>query len=830
MAITQRKIQKTGGGSSASAVGVQQIATPKSNIGSNVQSLAKSLGVIMDTSVSPHEQAQLDKVSSDEYRKLEVSLKGKSPEEQDRLRADHRARFTEANKGGFIENLLNKPNPRLQGYNQATNTSLKYGTIDALAQLQKGFTEEHDETYRTNALIAMYDSQNAKAEGMSAEVAQQWRADAEELFDDSYVKVRNDADVLQKNQAVSLVNRATDDQLLHLTPANLVGKDDSLESSESVTDSLYTVDTEGTKVLDPKFVKKSISIVQAMRAEVKIQNPQLTTDQLNVMVNEKYKFVAETYNSPELFDAIMAETNATGMTGRELNPKFAQETSDALHEESIKKKDNLTKREQISFTKSSKEYTEGRLAQYEELEVRAQQGDLDAINELSTSTEALLNDKRNNPDGTSNSDYIALINKTQALGVQYRNFKKTEQTVVHDRRLTEAVANPSSITDIDDTILENSNATPARMKWFKSKMASRDKLIADSGFESKKAFNEYTKSIKDSADLSANDVISEVQDELAIEIAEFKTQTEGVKNVAVPTGAGLKSKMRQAWRERIYLETSSREEAITHDEWKGIADDFINKELPRYKQQYTRELKQYMQDNKLAPISGLSSEGGSDPKPTDGSTTPSEPKATVEPKTEPLNVAELNRIASSMGVGTTPDTISPTGGVEADTQRTMELRIEEFRTSDPVGYIKKAVETGNTGLARKEITNSLVTDLKTVDSPTVYDAVTSLVDNLSTNHPELIGSGDEVDANLTELSNVIGEAITQLGSSSDPRVRTLHKRLVDSGLHDRDNKGSIDPSMLDEILNSPLLPRYEDTPIGDSYNRMQESLRKVRGR
>ena len=795
MAITQRKIQKTGGGSSASAVGVQQIATPKSNIGSNVQSLAKSLGVIMDTSVSPHEQAQLDKVSSDEYRKLEVSLKGKSPEEQDRLRADHRARFTEANKGGFIENLLNKPNPRLQGYNQATNTSLKYGTVDALAQLQKGFTEEHDETYRTNALIAMYDSQNAKAEGMSAEVAQQWRADAEELFDDSYVKVRNDADVLQKNQAVSLVNRATDDQLLHLTPANLVGKDDSLESSEQVTRSLNMIADDGTEVLDPKFVKKSISIVQAMRAEVKIQNPQLTTDQLNVMVNEKYKFVAETYNSPELFDAIMAETNATGMTGRELNPKFAQETSDALHEESIKKYDKLLSKQQKAVVESSKLLTDQFITDSTELQARANDGSLTDQVELEDYTSKAF-DYINNNELTL-SDQKKVIDQAQMItNIHKKSTANTMTNTLTDQMLSIV---PADIDNLPQFMYKYRDATTEAKKLKKAQYdeyhASLEGMTKTERDLDKQIITSLIKSPTEALEDSFNAFTDERRAKLKMTVA----ISNAFDGYAVPTMTRELAVYHQN-----YLRYLKQQKVVTSDDYQVAHDEYTAKEQPKLEQRFKNKMEAY-----ISNTIGLGKEGqGADTT----ASTDSEPVVSSEAKF--TNTPSANTLGFRQGdVPEAKPEVNP--------------ELEAQKRDKPQEYYYKTLPQDPQRLSEELPIrlNELLPDVKP-DGTVVnhLDVIGTLINDMGESG---VLNGDP-EGVLVNFGNIVASVLEQRGESGNAEVDQYINELFNLGFK-RDEKGTVTIEQMRKVLDTPIPSHLlEGSGLAESKAKLEVLLAQFR--
>ena len=139
MAITQRKIQKTGGGSSASAVGVQQIATPKSNIGSSAQSLAKSLGVIMDTSLSDHQQQKVDQAVTSEFNKVQVATAGMKQEDKQRIIAEHRERFAEANPQGIIDSMLGRDDTKLERFDELTTQQLVNHTTLSTKHMIKNF-------------------------------------------------------------------------------------------------------------------------------------------------------------------------------------------------------------------------------------------------------------------------------------------------------------------------------------------------------------------------------------------------------------------------------------------------------------------------------------------------------------------------------------------------------------------------------------------------------------------------------------------------------------------------------------------------------------------
>ena len=197
MSIQQRKIKATGGGSSASGVGVQQLAVPKNNLGSSASSLAKSLGVLMDTSLSPHEEKKLDIAVADEYKKIQFKTAGRPQVEQDAIVAQARKDFDEANPQGFIDNMLGRDNKKLQYFD-------KYATQDVVNHvsltrdnLVANIPERATWVDIQRDLDAVYKNGLERAEEMSPEVAEMYIRNISTDYDNT-IKTQRMAQVRER--------------------------------------------------------------------------------------------------------------------------------------------------------------------------------------------------------------------------------------------------------------------------------------------------------------------------------------------------------------------------------------------------------------------------------------------------------------------------------------------------------------------------------------------------------------------------------------------------------------------------------------------------------
>ena len=811
MSIQQRKIKATGGGSSASGVGVQQLAVPKNNLGSSASSLAKSLGVLMDTSLSPHEQAQLDKASSDEYRKLEGSLQGKSEDEQDRLRTEHRAKFTEANPKGFIENMLNKPNPRLQGYDDATATSMNYTTQDAINQLQKNFRPEDDVTFRTNALIEMYESQQAKAEGLSPEVARQWRESTESHFENAYAKVRDDADALQKAEAMGVVENATDLELTHMTGVDLTDKDASLEASNEVSRSLNTIADDGTEVLDPTMVKKMFGSIQGMRAKLKVQNPQLSKDQLNTMVNEKYKWVAQMYNKPELFDALMDETNGSGQTGRSLYAKYAQDTANALQVEHAKKQTMLVNKHEGEVTKNSKAVADGIIQGYTDDTILAEGGDTEAEARLGTkytTADELLNKYPN----MRASDISRILGTESSNRILHRKYVATAQTHTANTTMLTASRNIASIKDIHQFNFNNRHAGTDHQKLLNARY---------------NAFQESEKGKTDAQKLSTKRVIdhiisrpkSELESSLKLALedhsATLDLQTNARKvfdDFATPAYQKLLNEGVQGWFEKV-----DSAQPVTQEEYDELRKDYMENNFQPIIDNYTSQLKTFGRK-----LSQLAPEADTDSKPQvnsdmnfdetkDVTLAGDEAKTTEAPNL--LEQAEEKRVAKQ---------------AEA---------IQKFKKEKPTEYFYTALpQAGKQGVARMveelpDRIDELVTAGKT-DGTSVnpWDVMTTLAEDMYSANPELLANDPE--GVLEDLGLVVAEVVQRHQEGSDSRVRNLNNEAFNLDAFDRDSKLDIESFDMSPLIRGTLLGNRFTEPDGsgiyESKIRFQELLNRIK--
>jgi hypothetical protein len=283
--------------------------------------------------------------------------------------------------------------------------------------------------------------------------------------------------------------------------------------------------------------------------------------------------------------------------------------------------------------------------------------------------------------------------------------------------------------------------------------------------------------------------------------------------------------MRIAFREKVYLETQ-KNGVLSHDDLKLLADDFINKDIPREKAEYIRKVRKYIKEN-------TPKGDGEDLNPFNDPTPPPTAKTEGEPQVKtPRTFSEIKKMTEGMEIVTedlTPDTLSPTGGVEADKLRNMELRVDEFRKSDPIGFIKKAVELGHIDLAKDAIAEDVSIALKGRRDVTPYGVVEGLLTKLSTDHPELIGTGDQVDTNLEALSGMIGQLVRDQGRSDDPRIQSLTQSKFGFNSFDRDDQVDTTAGEIHELINGGLKAGLENTPIEKEYNKLQELLTKLRG-
>ena len=734
----------------------------------------------MDTSVSPHEQAQLDKVSSDEYRKLEVSLKGKSPEEQDRLRADHRARFTEANKGGFIENLLNKPNPRLQGYNQATNTSLKYGTIDALAQLQKGFTEEHDETYRTNALIAMYDSQNAKAEGMSAEVAQQWRADSEAMFEANYMKVRNDADAIQKAEGVATVINATDNELTHMGDFDLIEGNNSLEGFKKLDSQANPMNEDGTRGFNLELGQKVYTSIQKMRKMVKEQNPQMTADELNVLVGEKYKWASETYNSPQMFEYLMSQKNGSGRTGAELNPKYNMETQLALNSATAKKRDMLTNKDHEDAVAESTALFQQQELHFADLSANALEGDREAKVALGVAVETAQNFIRNNPN-IRHEDAMKLMRSAQTLEREHRTFIKSELTATHTQGLQKAMADMGSITDFDRLIniyypeAEPKQITYAKAMWSKQ-VAENEGKSADQRANLASLKSNVRRSVPKAFANSVRDMYQS----MASSTDEGKALD---PNIVLPNINQAVMEYESAW--DTFLYNSS---AVTDVEYNQAKIDFTDQYFEVY------------MDNIRVELGTVLSKAGSD-------TAFTKAQDAIKQST-----AEFTNTPSAGTLGARPQAEPEAEQVEAKPlegrQIYNDLTPEQFVQEYPK-YLASKVDPA---------------------SNNVYEVIDVALDDLLANAPHQLEDPEQA---VTKVVEVSMQLMADRYDTLDPRAQQLFDEIAPMGLNKWVSGGAklssseVKEILLGSVVRGSKYQAYDDKNIPQSYEALKAKLEEI---
>ncbi len=338
MAIQERGIRKTGGGSTATGVGVQQQAVKPSA----AEKLMQSLGVLTNSNkLSPHQQHQVDTASEASYNELEREIRGLPADQQLIKRQEHREAFEGANPNSFIGDLTGQVNPKMQGYDNAISRNAMFETMDGIKALNSGFTEADTEADRLGALTAMYDTQRGRLEGVSPQVADQWSNSSMDAFNNAYSTIKAEAKAIRIEEAVGEEIRLADNELTHIGDYDIIAGSKTLAGFNQLRDDLQVADEGGGTRFDYALGDKVFSSIQYLRKRVKLQNPTVSKDQLNAMVLEKYKWTAEMYNSPEMFEHLMNAKNGSGMSASELNPQYAQDTYQGIAEMVTRKEEAL---------------------------------------------------------------------------------------------------------------------------------------------------------------------------------------------------------------------------------------------------------------------------------------------------------------------------------------------------------------------------------------------------------------------------------------------------------------------------------------------------------
>ena len=332
MAITQRKIQKTGGGSSASAVGVQQIATPKSNIGSNVQSLAKSLGVIMDTSLSDHQQQKVDQASADEFNKVRKATAGMSQEEKEIAFRDHRERLREANPKGMIDTMLGKDDTKLRRYDELNAQQLVNHTLRSSSKLQANFSADDDWDARQGKIDALFLKVNADADSMSPEVAELYQQAVTGSYHQTLNNARTKYDAKLGKDNERLVSTTASDMALMQHDQDLLSlSSTSLKGYKAWQESLTLRDETGEPLgIKPEILKSDYATIQQMGKDLKDMAPHVSNSERGKMKLQKAREIATAKQSPELYEELVGMIDPTiKKSWRDLYP---QEVASTLQE------------------------------------------------------------------------------------------------------------------------------------------------------------------------------------------------------------------------------------------------------------------------------------------------------------------------------------------------------------------------------------------------------------------------------------------------------------------------------------------------------------------
>lgn len=818
MAIQERKVQKTGGGSSATGVGVQQLAVPEEQVFSGAQKLAKALGVAMDaTKLSPHEQMKVDMASSAEYQKLQKDLVGKSETEQGRLRAEHRAKFTESNPNTMVNNLLGRSNPKLQGYDTATAKSLHYQSTDAISQLHKGFEPQHDREYRTQALLTMYDTQLQRANDMSPEVAEQWLAMTTESYEKAYTKVRNDSAEIEKAEAVKTVTTATEGELTHLIEGvDLIEGKRTLQGYEDVARSVNTISDDGTEVLDPKVVKQMFGSIQAMRAGIKEQDGTMAKDQLNALVMEKYKWVSQMYNKPELFDALMDEPNGSGKTARELYPEYAQKTGEALYSESDKKYQGLVSKHEGQQAQVSAEIRDAQLLEFEELTSRADGGDLDAIEEAQNATSKAFGIIQNN-EGMSATDKMSILKRARTTEIINRNYVAGLDTERMTQSVIEASTDLGRIKDYDLFVHNHAGATPESLKLFKARWDKQED-----------EFKDLTKTQEELVRARKASIRSAPTRELAVEFETVKNnlsasldmQSEYMKvydNLATPTGQRLMTEATDQWLKDLHLSG-----AVTGDEQKEFLDQWLNTEIPKYIKTYETQMNSHIQ--KVEQL-GVTTPDATESEPV-GPESKQLAKEVEEFLADDPNRPKVTPSKAKQSLGSIGESKGAEEHKTSVLRDEQEVKLRKFKKESPDKYFYELLpKSGKQGLERmvKELPDR-IEGLIQKDKPNVLDVMSTLLSDMKEHNPKLLeGQPKEV---LQDLAGVIAEVTKRL-PVDDPRVKNYHEEAFGLDAFDRDGKLNITPADIIPVIEGTLLQGRVSEADGSGLYESGEILRSL---